>query len=163
MLKSIPRKSIKKRNQDKSVKSPKTKFSKPPSIKSVSVKPPSVKSVSVKSVSVKPISEKLLKQISKDPVFLRFIKEKNIKVTKFKGSGYDTLFGLVYLITENIIMLVYHYIPSNMDVMQDIFEISSIAWRYSNQFLPRTSEQSGDIKNYEIFYPVTNDLREAVH
>ena len=38
-----------------------------------------------------------------------------------------------------------------MDIMQDIFEISSIAWRCSNQFLPGGSEQSSDIKNYKYF------------
>ena len=59
-------------------------------------------------------------------------------------------------------MLVYHYIPSTDIVMQDIFEISSIAWRCSNQFYLNPLNKR-DIKNYKIFYPVTNDLREAIH
>ena len=136
-----------------------------PYVKPNSIKPsqPKVQSIQPKVQSiVKPISDKLLKQISKESsIFIDLLKKKNIKVTKFKGSGYDTLFGLVYLIRKYNNACLPLYIPSNMDIMQDIFEISSIAWRCSNQFLSGTSEQSGDIKNYKIFYPVTNDLREA--
>ena len=48
-----------------------------------------------------------------------------------------------------------------MDVDKDLFNFTSIAWRCSNQFISGEHKQSGDIKNYKIFYPVTDDLKES--
>ena len=89
------------------------------------------------------------------------MKKKDIKRTKFRGNAYDTLFGLVYLIKKYKNACLPLYIPSNMNINQDLFSSSYVSWRCSNQFIPGASIQSGDAKNYKIFYPVTDNLRHA--